>query len=579
MKPTLIRSLLVLVLLAVQLATVVIVVLGMRQQTNEQFSQNARATLERLAETVSDRTQRYLRPAEAALRVAGRLVQAGVIDSRDDSALIHYFLAELRAHAPLQQMSVVRGDGRSVALMRHGEGYRSEREVVENGRPYRQLADLDGEGQSLRTWREPGVAEGLRLRPAVERARRSGDLVWLDVRSQAGQAGQSGPALEAALSMRAPDGTDAGVVGADIDIVPLHAFISGIPMASNGSAAIVDGQGRAVAYSHPERLQAMAKGGARLPRIEALADRPLRGLLEADLPAPSAEPVAGFRRFEVGGAEYYGLRQPFATAQPGLDWWLIAQAPADEFSGGLRNLFQQKLRTLIAAVLIPAIIAVLAVFGLTEPVYRLHEDATTDALTGCLNREEFRRRLEGMLRNRREMEYVDRVVVVAFDLDGFKSINDRLGHEAGDRVLHDFAQRLRERVRQDDLVGRLGGDEFALALRVDRAVDVETMINGVRRSLVTRPFDTTHGRRLLGVTAGAACVETGESPEHVLARADQALITGKARRKNRVYMAPPTGAQWPNTQIGGQATIARHRPQAPVDGAGAPARPDRFLQI
>ncbi|MEZ5659948.1 MAG: sensor domain-containing diguanylate cyclase [Burkholderiaceae bacterium] len=578
MKPTLIRSLLVLVLLAVQLATVVIVVLGMRQQTNEQFSQNAQATLERLAETVSDRTQRYLAPAEAALRVAERLVRVGVIDGRDDDALIHYFLAELRAHRSLQQMYLARADGSSVLLHRHGEGYRSLRRLLENGRLVRQLADRDVEGRVLREWRDAAPALDLRRQSAYERARLSGSIIWLDARVRQER---QGPVIEAAQALHARNGTDAGVIGVEVDIVPLHAFISGVPMAANSSAAIVDGRGRTVAFSNPERLNAMA-GGAALPRVEAVVDRPLRGLLEADQRAPSAEPVAGFRRYQVDDAEHYGLRQPFATAQPGLDWWLVAQAPADEFSGGLRTLFQQKLRTLIAAVLIPAIIAVLAVFGLTEPVYRLHEDATTDSLTGCLNREEFRRRLEGMLRNRREMEYVDRVVVVTFDLDGFKGINDRFGHDAGDQVLKAFAQRLRERVRQDDLLGRLGGDEFALAMRVDRAVDVDTMVNGVRRALVSRPFETSGGRRLLGVTAGVACVETGESPEHVLARADQALITGKARRKNRVYTASPTQANWPNTRIGAAAapSMARHVPEgSPAAKTDAPARQDGFLQI
>jgi diguanylate cyclase (GGDEF)-like protein len=584
MKPTLIRSLLVLVLLCVQLATVVIVVLGMRQQTNEQFIENARATLERLAETVAERTHEFLRPAESALRVADRMLQGGVVDPRDDRALIALFHAELGAHDPVTRMYLTRDDGSAVEVVRTDVGFQATRRLERQGRMVTVIAELDVQGQVVREWQTAQASPDPRQQRAYERAVQAGDQVWLDAHVRGAVGGAGGAGVTAVRPVQAEGGRESGVIGLDVDLSSLHAFIADIPMAASASAAIVDAVGHTVAFSHPERLQAMASGN-RLPRVEAVVGSPLRALLEAGGPMPSAEPVAGFRRFTVGETEHYGLRQPFATTRAGLNWWLVAQVPADEFSGGLRSLFQQKLRTLIAAVLIPAIIAVLAVFGLTEPVYRLHQDATVDGLTGCLNREEFRRRLEGMLRNRREMEYVDRVVVVTFDLDGFKAVNDRLGHEAGDVVLQAFASRLRERVRQDDLLGRLGGDEFALAMRVDRGVDVSAMVNGIRRGVVGRPFDTGHGRRLLGVTAGVACIETGETCEHALARADQALITGKARRKNRVYMAPETSERWPRTVIAKTPRRGEAPPREPAadrpaaDGPAAAKGGEPFIQI
>lgn len=579
MKPTLIRSLLVLVLLGVQLATVVIVVLGMRQQTNEQFSENARVTLERLAETVADRTQRFLQPPEIAVRLGARLVEAGVLDGGDDAALTRFFEAELAAVTSATRMFLTRADGSGVEVRRVPEGFRVRVITVDDGRRRLLLLDEDADGRERRRWVEDRPSEDPRVEPGYARARLASGLVWLEASVLSELAG---PGVRAAQAIRKPDGTDAGVLGIDVDVAPLHDFIKRVPMAENGSAAIIDGRGRTVAFSSQERMRAMASGQD-VPRVEAVVGAPLRGLLEFGAVGPSAEPVAGFRRYEVGGREHYGLRQPFATAQPGLDWWLLAQAPADEFSGGLGALFQQKLRTLVAAVLIPAIIAILAVFGLTEPVYRLHQDATTDGLTGCLNREEFRRRLAGMLRNRREMEFSDRVVVATFDLDGFKAVNDRLGHDAGDQVLHEFAARLRDRLRQHDLVARLGGDEFAVALRVDRSLDAVAMINGIRRELMGRPFDTTLGRRLLGATVGVACVEPGETAEHALARADQALITGKARRKNRVYQAAPSNARWPDTAI---AVAPREAPPDATRAAPSarhaeapPRRDEGFLQI
>ena len=96
---------------------------------------------------------------------------------------------------------------------------------------------------------------------------------------------------------------------------------------------------------------------------------------------------------------------------------------------------------------------------------RLKEEAQTDYLTGLLNRRGF------VVHAQERVLLADRLdkslVCLFLDLDGFKRVNDTLGHDEGDAVLRDAAQALRETFRASDLLGRIGGDEFAVLLMVD----------------------------------------------------------------------------------------------------------------
>lgn len=149
--------------------------------------------------------------------------------------------------------------------------------------------------------------------------------------------------------------------------------------------------------------------------------------------------------------------------------------------------------------------------------------AATDPLTGLLNRREAETRLaEKAARN-------DEFCLVLLDLDGFKQINDRNGHSAGDQVLRIFAKKLLNKCKRSDAVCRWGGDEFVvlmdgtLASAEERVKAIASEVNGSYTVyLMRKPVDLT-----LSVSTGIAEYQTSEHPDDLFARADQAMYGRK----------------------------------------------------
>lgn len=158
--------------------------------------------------------------------------------------------------------------------------------------------------------------------------------------------------------------------------------------------------------------------------------------------------------------------------------------------------------------------------------------ANHDMLTGLANRLMFESRLSHELA--RSARTGDIVAVFAIDLDGFKAINDRLGHVGGDRVLKRTAQILSSCVRSDDLVARIGGDEFAV-------VQVARAQPEAAEMLISRLFKAASAPSeegvAIGMSVGVALSETGQSGDELHELADMALYRAKASGKNtaRIY--------------------------------------------
>ncbi|MEM9467780.1 MAG: sensor domain-containing diguanylate cyclase [Actinomycetota bacterium] len=159
--------------------------------------------------------------------------------------------------------------------------------------------------------------------------------------------------------------------------------------------------------------------------------------------------------------------------------------------------------------------------------------ASTDNLTGLPNRRATEERL------RRSLADHDVVSVVVADLDNFKQLNDRFGHEAGDRALRIFADAVRTALRDEDLVGRWGGEEFVLVLPGQRAAQAEDTLNRVRSQLA----DACARAEAPTMTVSMGVVDSTETgtPDDLLRLADEAVLAAKAQGRNRVVVGPVVG--------------------------------------
>jgi diguanylate cyclase (GGDEF)-like protein len=169
--------------------------------------------------------------------------------------------------------------------------------------------------------------------------------------------------------------------------------------------------------------------------------------------------------------------------------------------------------------------------SLHESEERLRHAASHDHLTGLPNRALFTDRLRQAWQ-RSVVDPEHHLALLFLDLDGFKQVNDTLGHAAGDRLLVVVAQRLRRLVREDDTAARLGGDEFVVLLDgVDLPHGPRQAIDRIRAAFVD-PVDLDGAEVTVGVSVGVAMSADGiTGPEDLLRHADTAMYDAKTRRK------------------------------------------------
>ncbi|HEV3155725.1 MAG TPA: diguanylate cyclase [Candidatus Baltobacteraceae bacterium] len=169
---------------------------------------------------------------------------------------------------------------------------------------------------------------------------------------------------------------------------------------------------------------------------------------------------------------------------------------------------------------------------------QMRQLAYSDELTGLPNRAALFERIEEVLSA--AQRYDLRFAILFIDLDGFKTVNDTLGHSAGDRVLAELSQRVRATLRRSEFIGRLGGDEFAVVLpQVASRDEIDRVLMRISDEMA-RPVHVEGNRFTLSASIGVAVYPgDGKTRHELLVRADSAMYAAKTAGRSRVHYTEP----------------------------------------
>ena len=208
-----------------------------------------------------------------------------------------------------------------------------------------------------------------------------------------------------------------------------------------------------------------------------------------------------------------------------------------EFAGPLLPAFDFRGEVLSAVLLFGATLPMLATIGFTLMcVDRLNDDlsrlAMVDPLTGVYNRRTLASYAETAIEDARRLQLP--LALLAIDVDHFKQINDRYGHDAGDEALLALIERMRAVLADDMMLSRIGGEEFAVLLPATEEADAVEIAERMRREVASSPLLLGEHALSLQVSIGIATLGDGPRNLHDLLReADRALYAAKHAGRNR----------------------------------------------
>lgn len=214
----------------------------------------------------------------------------------------------------------------------------------------------------------------------------------------------------------------------------------------------------------------------------------------------------------------------------GPKWNLVNWICCEDFGISRENLLQKLLFYNLLAAFILGILALLlarAVDQRNKYKTALTHSALYDSLTNLPNRELLKSRIEQLIEELKRYEQIFAVMFI--DLDGFKAVNDTLGHDSGDELLVLVAKRLKNSVRSSDTVARIGGDEFVVLMTHLENRDQCSIVARKVLDAINKKFALTAGATNIGASIGIALAEAGTVPDmdSMMKRADKAMYRVK----------------------------------------------------
>ena len=388
------------------------------------------------------------------------------------------------------------------------------------------------------------------------------------------------PVITLTRPIRDEQGVALGVAAVDIELYLITERLRSLAISQNGMAFVMDPQGRIVATSEAELPLVAEDGKAAGVSVDELKNPLVRAALAAITEWRNHPPAPG----ETALAEIESHAGPLSLAatsigkSQGIDWTAVVIVPSADFMQDISRSYNRSLGIAIASVCLSLLIGIWLLNRVLRDIRQLNDAAIrigrgeappllnierndelgqlarsfhemghnlrTDALTGSFNREYLFNRLRS-LRNvgETQVSVSQRFALLFVDLDDFKGINDRHGHDVGDAVLVEIAARLNASVRASDTVVRYGGDEFVVLLN-DMASESDVGAAAEKmRALVERPIVIGDCETHTGISIGwALCPANGTDTETLLKTADQRMFQDKTRRKQNRTGTPAASA-------------------------------------
>ncbi len=173
--------------------------------------------------------------------------------------------------------------------------------------------------------------------------------------------------------------------------------------------------------------------------------------------------------------------------------------------------------------------------GLKKQILAASSKAVTDAVTGLPNRQAYDERIAQEYS--RWKRFAEPLVLMVWDIDDFKKINDRYGHRSGDKALKIIAAKLRGVIRETDFIGRYGGEEFVVLLVGTDTEGAKKVAEKMRQQVEQTAMKANDEQIRMTISGGLSVFSHGDTPDEVFERADQALYKAKRSGKNRFVVA------------------------------------------
>ena len=356
----------------------------------------------------------------------------------------------------------------------------------------------------------------------------------------------------------------------DLSLLQVNQFLQGLSVSRRGLAMVVEPNGDLIGVSRGPNLKPGAEGRPTRLNAAQSADPLVRATYATTQALQAQAGAAGPRTATLTDEQGEAVEIGYARIrdEAGLDWLVMVAVPRDDFLHSVTRNFYNTLGVAVLFALGTALIGLLVLGTVRRQLLKFAVAARrigegdmstrlavhrrdeigelarsfatmqtrllTDTLTGLANREALLRRIEERVSHHRRRQDGRAFALLFVDLNDFKTVNDRLGHDVGDRVLREVAVRLQQAMRVQDLVARYGGDEFVVLIdSVDNRRDAERVRAHVE-AVLAQPLHALAHSPVVTADSGAAVglalfPEDGQDCDTLLQRADADMYARKAK--------------------------------------------------